>query len=78
MKAVKLHEVEVKGESLEEAVAMIKKATAGTKPMYFEICASYKEEEQWLRALRKDQGARFALHPAPRNGGLFLCAIMRS
>lgn len=45
MKAIKLHEVEVKGESLEEAVAMIKKATAGTKPMYFEICASYKEEE---------------------------------
>ena len=46
MKAVKkVSEVEVKGASLEEAVAMIKKATAGTKPMYYEICASYEEED---------------------------------
>ena len=40
----KISEVEVKGESLEEAVAMIKKATAGTTPVYYEICASYKED----------------------------------
>jgi hypothetical protein len=45
MKAVKLSEVEVSGESLDEVVAMIKKATAGTKPLSFEICAKYKEEE---------------------------------
>jgi hypothetical protein len=46
MKAVKkVSEVEVKGASLEEAVAMIKKATAGTKPMSYEICASYEEED---------------------------------
>lgn len=44
MKAVKLSEVEVCGESLEDAVAMIKKATAGTKPLSYEICAKYKED----------------------------------
>lgn len=41
----KVSEVEVKAESLEAAVAMIKKATAGTMPMSFEICASYEEDE---------------------------------
>ena len=46
MKAVKkVSEVEVKGASLEQAVAMIKKATAGTKPMSYEICTSYEEED---------------------------------
>lgn len=45
MKALKkVSEVEVKGSSLEEAVAMIKKATAGTSPISYEICASYDEE----------------------------------
>lgn len=38
-------EVEVKAESLDAAVSMIKKATAGTKLMSFEICASYEEYE---------------------------------
>ena len=47
MKAVKsIKEVEVSGASLDEAIAMIKKATAGTKPMSFEICAKYSEEEE--------------------------------
>lgn len=47
MKAVKkVTEVEVKATSLDEAVAMVKKATSGTKPVYFEICAYYKEEEE--------------------------------
>lgn len=46
MKAVKnIEEVEVKGSSLEEAVAMIKKVTAGTKPVSYEICAKYSKEE---------------------------------
>ena len=46
MKAVKkVSQIEVKGAILEEAVAMIKKATAGTKPMSYEICASYEEED---------------------------------
>jgi len=46
MKVVKkVSEVEVKGSSLDEAVAMIKKATAGTKPVSYEICASYEEDE---------------------------------
>ena len=41
----KVSEVEVKAESLDVAVAMIKKATAGTKPVSFEICAYYEEDE---------------------------------
>ena len=41
----KVKEVEVKGSSLEEAVAMIKNATAGTMPVSYEICASYEEDE---------------------------------
>lgn len=45
MKVVKkVSKAEVKGSSLEEAVAMIKKATAGTKPVSYEICASYEED----------------------------------
>lgn len=39
-----IEEVEVCGSSLDEAVAMIKKATAGTKPISYEICAKYTEE----------------------------------
>jgi hypothetical protein len=46
MKAVKLEEVEAKGENLDEVVAIIKKATAGTSVVMFEICAKYKEEEK--------------------------------
>jgi hypothetical protein len=46
MKAVKkVSEIEVKGASLEDAVAMIKKATAGTSPISYEICASYEEND---------------------------------
>jgi hypothetical protein len=46
MKAVKkVSEIEVKAESLEDAVAMIKKATAGTSPISYEICASYEEND---------------------------------
>ena len=44
MKALKkISEVEVKAYSLDEAVAMIKKATAGTSPVSYEICASYDD-----------------------------------
>jgi hypothetical protein len=39
-----IEEVEVCGSSLEEAVAMIKKATEGTKPLSYEICAKYTED----------------------------------
>lgn len=46
MKAVKLEEVEAKGENLDAVVAIIKKATAGTAVVMFEICAKYKEEEK--------------------------------
>ena len=46
MKALKkISEVEVKAYSLDEAVAMIKKATSGTSPVSYEICASYEEED---------------------------------
>ena len=41
----KVTEVEVKAGSLDEAVSMIKKATSGSKPTYFEICAYYGEYE---------------------------------
>lgn len=45
MKAVKkVTEVEVKATSLDEAVAMIKKATSGTNPVSYEICASYEKD----------------------------------
>lgn len=41
----KVKEVEVSAYDLDAAVELIKKATAGTKPMKFEICASYEEGE---------------------------------
>lgn len=46
MKAVKLEEVEAKGSNLDEVVSIIKKATAGTSVVSYEICAKYKEEEE--------------------------------
>lgn len=46
MKAVKnIKEIEISAKTLDAAVEMIKKATAGTEPVSFEICAKYESKE---------------------------------
>ena len=42
----KIMEVEISASDLNSAIEMIKKATAGTNPVSFEICAKYDEGKE--------------------------------